>query len=346
MESIDAQRTPPISAALLSQTPEQYPSTLGDFAAHDVSGGKLMRKIESTLYNLSGLPTGLSTGRELKSVHFAKQLNRSLPRTIDGARESHHVFVVSVPHIGWIVSPRHWSVYSQGYFYHLSADVGKSELGGCGCGNNPTGAPATIRLKIEDLSSPQTPDYTRAQEEGRKMKAFVAFEVGQTQYLPSNMHILAQGIIDQLSAYDLLEANCQIFASTLLHRVVMTQRDCSTFAGTMVQLVDWDLRGRHKAGAEQPRNVNEGYLLRRPILRTPDIMFPALSISFASLNWYEARAIRLLYERGPMTIGAMDPTGERHWLMYALLMIGKRIKTNRSLRRTEAMVAGTADDLA
>lgn len=63
--------------------------------------------------------------------------------------------------------------------------------------------------------------------------------------------------------------------------------------------------------------------MREPISHTSDTKFPIVSVSFASFNWYEAKAIRLLYERGPLAFGAMDPFGKRHWLLYSIYTLGK-----------------------
>lgn len=189
MKCVSKQKSNTLPENSLDIDPSQYPPTLGDFVTGVVPStrGKLVRKIEntirtfeSTLYDFSGLPTALSAGRELKSIHFARQLNTSLPRTIPG--ESHHVYVVTSPHVGWLISHRHWSIYSQGYFYHLSANIDDSNNSPeCKCNKKIIqAAAATTVLKIEDLSSPQSRDFINIQNDNvQKKKAFLAFEVGQ-----------------------------------------------------------------------------------------------------------------------------------------------------------------------
>ncbi|ROV94601.1 hypothetical protein VPNG_09202 [Cytospora leucostoma] len=117
--------------------------------------------------------------------------------------------------------------------------------------------------------------------------------------------------------YDLLAGNCQLFALSLLSRTVMANGDCSIFVGSKTQLVEWDLSGRHRSPSQAiPRSIDLGFLVRKP--RKPRKLTPLSSFtSRLEFNGQsEIRAIRILYEHGPLAPGAADPTGGRGTWAY------------------------------
>ncbi|MCJ1295622.1 hypothetical protein MMC34_007185 [Xylographa carneopallida] len=178
---------------------------------------------------------------DLQSALYEYQLWSGLPEPTNHPK---HVYVVTRPHIPFEVSRFHWSMYSQGCFYHLSARLphnptDQSDLSGC-----ERKAPRVqLVLKVEDMSTIEFGHHIRATAEAAR-KPFVAYEVGSTQYDPEQIRALAAWIIASMRSYDLLLANFQVFTMSLVERTVMTRRDAAAFVGTKTQLVDWDLRNR------------------------------------------------------------------------------------------------------
>lgn len=305
----------PTNASILEHEAGRFPPVLKDIFDEAEGNMSKFAKIFWTLSDsIPGLPNAFWSGQALSRVRHSRQLYSGLPHAVDGAK---HVFVVTKPHVGWPVSDMHWSIYCQGYFYHLTADVPKNptrqtHASGLNAGaDRPKNKP-----RNEDLSTPFTKEYTDAKRDAAK-KPLIAFEVGQTQYSPEDIARLAAWIIKKLPEYDLLEANCQIFTHSLLYRVVMTQRDCSTFVGNKTQLVDWDLRGRHNPDAPLPNSIDSGFLIRKPKNSNALSVMSVYPLYYlTALDATEALAIRVLYEKGHLHPGAKDPTGEDGALGY------------------------------
>ncbi|KAL1615852.1 hypothetical protein SLS56_011654 [Neofusicoccum ribis] len=303
------------NSSILGHEAGRFPPVLKDF--FDEAEGNMstfVRAFWTLSDRIPGLPNAFWSGQALSRVRYSRQLYSGLPHAVDGSK---HVFVVTKPHVGWPVSGMHWSLYCQGYFYHLSIDGQKKParqtyVSGL---NASIKGPRTL-LKKEDLSTTSTKEYTDAESKAAK-KPLIAFEVGQTQYSPEDIEKLARSIIEELREYNLLEANCQIFTQSLLYRVVMTQRDYSTFVGNKTQLVDWDLRGRLDTDALSPNTIALGFLIknaRRPNASSVMSAYPLYYLT--ALDATEARSIRVLYEKGHLHPGAKDPTGEDGALGY------------------------------
>jgi hypothetical protein len=205
-------------------------------------------------------PTAYYMGDALYSVRYQRQIYAQLPLQLE---RSHHVYVVCSPHEGWPISTRHWSIYTQGFFFHLSANDAQSSAGKDSSIGKEHNADAPVFLREENFSSSLMPDYQHALAHASE-KPYIAFEVGKTQYSYQQIHKLATWLIARLKKYDLREANCQIFVLALLRRTVMCQRDCSTFIGNKTQLVDWDLNIRHDPSQPAPSSKQRGFLLREP----------------------------------------------------------------------------------
>ena len=136
-------------------------------------------------------------------------------------------------------SLQHCSFYTQGVFYHLSApDLSRNSSGKSPINNKYRDV--ACRLRCEDLSNTNSPDYIRLCNSSG-MKVLVAYKVGQTDYRTDQILLLAEWAVHQLSVYGLFAANCQHFATTMVRRTVMRMGDRSAFAGTATQIVDWDL---------------------------------------------------------------------------------------------------------
>lgn len=208
----------------------------------------------------------LPNGEFIAQVKLHKHLQ---PLLADPASTASDVYLVTRPSImgrNPIGSLKHWCFYTQGIFYHLSAPdlprgtTGKSE-------DATKSRDAVCRLKCEDLSNVNSEDYVRLRSSSGQ-KLLVAYKVGQTDYRSEQILQLAEWAVRQLSSYGLFRANCQHFATTMVRRTVMRVGDRSAFAGTAIQIVDWDLiRG------SQPHvnGIERGFLVAPPL---PRMLYP------------------------------------------------------------------------
>lgn len=197
-------------------------------------------------------------GEFFATVNLHKHLQ---PRLADPAFNASDVYLVTRPEHDIVAgSLQHWSFYTQGVFYHLSAP----DLPGntTGKGQNATKSRGVVcTLKHEDLNNVNSEDYIRLQDASGQ-KVLVAYKVGQTDYRSDQILHLAEWTVCQLSTYGLFSANCQHFATTMIRRTVMRVGDRSAFAGTAIQIVEWDLiRGSqpHVNGMER------GFLIAPPL---------------------------------------------------------------------------------
>lgn len=202
----------------------------------------------------------LPNGEFVAKVKLHKHLQ---PLLADPASTASDVYVVTRPEsIGNnpIGSLNHWSYYTQGVFYHLSAP--EFPRGSVRKGQNAS-KPKDVacRLKCEDLSNVNSEDYVWLRASSSQ-KLLVSYKVGQTDYRPDQILQIAEWSVRQLSKYGLFSANCQHFTTTMVRRTVMRVGDRSAFAGTATQISDWDL-GR---GSEPHVNeVERGFLIAPPL---------------------------------------------------------------------------------
>ena len=185
------------------------------------------------------------------------------PFLADPAPTASDVYLVSEPATvdgNPIGSLYHWSFYTQGVFYHLSApDLARESVGRSK--NASKSINAECRLKCENLNDVSPEDKVRLQASSSR-KLLVAYKVGQTDYKPHQILQLAEWSVRQFSKYGLFSANCQHFATTMVRRTIMRVGDRSAFAGTTLQIVDWDL-GR---GSEPHTNgIQRGFLVKPPL---------------------------------------------------------------------------------
>ncbi len=202
----------------------------------------------------------LPNGEFVAKVKLHKHLQ---PLLADPASIASDVYLVTRPE-RVVNNPagslQHWSFYTQGVFYHLSAPdlprdtTGKSQ-------NAVKSREAACRLKYEDLRNVNPEDYVRLRNSAGR-KVLLAYKVGQTDYRHDQILSLAEWAVRQLSVYGLFGANCQHFATTMVRRTVMRVGDRSAFAGTAIQIVDWDL-GR----GDQPHEncIERGFVVAPPL---------------------------------------------------------------------------------
>ena len=173
---------------------------------------------------------------------------------------SHGIYVVRHDGLHPFGVRHHFSIYTQGHFYHLSAPTLPVHL--CGQRSNTfTGPGVRPQLKHEDLSSYDTQDYMKYSSSPRK-KVLEAYQIGQTDFTPEQVFRLAEWITQNMPHYKIFTANCQHFALSLLKRTVVRYGNRSSFVGTVAQIVDWDLR---PDGLEHVNSVGNGFLIGPPI---------------------------------------------------------------------------------
>lgn len=169
---------------------------------------------------------------------------------------SHDIYLVCRPHRFAFSSFQHWSFYSQGHYYHLSAPQQPRELVRASRGLT-TGEHVGILLKHEDYTLPDA-----AQANPHASRILVAYQVGQTDYRHAQLLAVATHIVGRMDAYDLLTANCQNFVCEMLARCVMRQRDRSAFVGTAAQIAQWDMHTKHAMGHQS--SVSDGFVVADP----------------------------------------------------------------------------------
>ena len=181
----------------------------------------------------------IPNGEFVFDVKLQKHLQ---PLLVDPSPTASDVYLVFRPEL--LNQPygslQHWSLYSQGYFYHMFApelareSTRKSH-------NASKSRNAECRLRCEDMSAVDTIAYVKSKV-SKLQKPLLAYKVGQTDYSSSQILQIAEWTVQQISIYRLLQANCQHFATTLVHRILMRVSDRAAFAGTATQIVDWDFR--------------------------------------------------------------------------------------------------------
>lgn len=160
-------------------------------------------------------------------------------RLADPSSSSYFIFLVARPGRG-VETPagslNHWSFYSQGHFYHLSAPgLGRDTVGRSQNASKSQGA--SCKLKHEDWSHLDPGEWRRRQEVGRH-KPLMAWEIGQTDYKPFQILQMASWVVDKLPRYNLFDANCQHFVVAMMDRTVMRLSDRTVFMGLKTQIVD------------------------------------------------------------------------------------------------------------
>ncbi|KAF2661332.1 hypothetical protein K491DRAFT_710913 [Lophiostoma macrostomum CBS 122681] len=311
----------PTNSEILRHEPAAFCSTMLDveYAPREEKISGSLHPLKAFYDKATGPFSAFTFGADIWSTQYPVQLSFRLPTDLDRA---HHVFLVTSTHLGWPRSWGHWSLYFQGYFFHLSARVPANvtqqsdpwEI-------NSKAHKVPLELKVENLSAIDTEEYIRAKEEAWD-KPFIAFQIGKTQYSYTQIERLARFTIERLATYDLFERNYQSFCMSMMYRVIMTKRDCSMFVGNKTQFVDWDLRGRHDMSTNPPHNRERGFLVRKPLTHKK-MSSPWVPIWGHGKYIYKAKHIRILYEKGPLAMNAQDPTGNMNNFQYMWAKIKK-----------------------
>ncbi|EPE36393.1 hypothetical protein GLAREA_05731 [Glarea lozoyensis ATCC 20868] len=264
--------------------------------------------IRDKFFDLLGFPVAWDNGGELSRLMLLNQLHDELPEAPESFQ---HVYLACVPHEGWPISFSHWSVFSHGQFYHLS--VPGLQSGAKFQSSLGVDKPENVVLKTED-------PYSENSSTMKGRPPLVVYEVGCTDYSPSEVRLIAEWLIKQMPVYDLFEKNCQVFALSMVDRVVMTRRDSSVFVGTKRQIADW----ASKDPADMQTHVSSwenGFRVQAPGAFNNHKVIRTLNLEGFANNFQQHRriskAIQVLYQNGPLAPGAYDPTGSKGPWNYA-----------------------------
>lgn len=315
------------NSAILKVSPDRFPRTLQDIELdyRERKNQKRLKKSTNAVHDF--IPNNAVRIRNSISfsgmfAHIGARVQFS-PDLAEPGPNSRHVYVVSSPHWVFPGSYRHWSLYSQGHFYHLTIDDSASCLVESATSTSENiGRRSKTILNHQDLSSENTSDFMKY-DDNRMKVALIAYQVGKTDYTHDEIYKLAGWIIKHMPIYSRFGDNCQKFDYSLLYRTVMTKRDFATFVGNGLQLVKWDTArstSTGQSGNGHQSCIQNGYeicngiakvsrlLSYKVIADCTDVLFGARSVSIA---------VRTLYREGPRAIGAYDPNGHSSQTSYA-----------------------------
>lgn len=162
-------------------------------------------------------------------------------------------------------SLHHWSIYCDGYVYHLSAQSqsGSNKINHSGISPNrrPT-HDDTTELKYGNYNYVRGHDWSADNVvPGRPL---VAYHIGQTDLQHGEVLAIARWIIGKISLYDYLRSNCQHFAMSLCVRILCRRRSLTVFMGTLQQIASWDARCKEGRTGEHEDGYSSGFLLCSP----------------------------------------------------------------------------------
>lgn len=275
-------------------------------------------------------------GKELSSLRWLRQLDDRLPPP---SAQDYSVYLVTAPRGHAKYRFAHWSLYSQGHFYHLTAtnsdglhyvDAKFEHLST----NAELRRSIPVSLKVQNVFDANSTEFY-PQIPKTEAIALQAYHAGCTRYTPLQIRTIAEYIISQIGPYKVFSKNCQLFALSLTGRIVMTRRDCSVFVGHMHQIAAWDLAGRPGRSAGFYTRAT-GYVLADP--RTEDQL--TCRPTLAQLLWLDSwRSIRrnrhaweiaTLYRKGEGARGSYDPEGSRTGLSYIWFRLRKDLDSEQN----------------
>lgn len=284
-------------------------------------------------------PVGITNSDFFANIGTRPQFHPDLPEpTLDPNLELHDVYVVCSPHIAWSGSYKHWSIYTQGHFYHLTIEECLSCLVEAAASTSEsTGKRSKTVLNHQDMSSENTPDYVSFSSKRRKL-ALIAYQVGKTCYKHQEIYTLANWLIGRMPFYSRLDDNCQRFALSLMNRTIMTKRDFATFVGDGIQLVNWDsTRGTTTpdSGSGHRNCIQNGYQIFRGDTKVPRLLSyrwiaePANHLIGAT---NVSLAVSKLYKKGFRAPGAYVPNANTNRVQYFLRYTSEEFQKDGRLR--------------
>ena len=298
----------------------EFPPVLDDFR-YDTPQGFRLKTLDEILDDLINpiMPPAWTNGKLLSGLRWLDPLDARLPPP---SPHDHSVYLVTVPRGRWRYRFTHWSLYSQGYFYHLTAADSdalhymKAKSGKTSPSQLNRNIP--VALKLQNVMNPADADFVLPTRKTQQT-ALQAYQVGYTRFTSEQIRRLATYIISELKSYNVFDDNCQLFALALAERTVMAQRKCSVFVGDMHQIAKWDSTGGF--GSERLFSKSTGYVLADA---KDEYTNRRTTIEMAKMTWRSldlnsrASAIAILYRDGEYAVGAYDPSGQREGIRYII----------------------------
>lgn len=272
------------------------------------------------------MPVAWDNGKFLSGLRWLDQLDARLPLS---SPQDHSVYLVTVPRGKMKYRFTHWSLYSQGYCYHLAA-IGSDALHYMEAKSGKT-SPSRLNqkmpvaLKLQNVINPVDADFVPPTRKTQQI-ALQAYHIGYTRFTSEQIRRLATYIISELKSYNVFNENCQLFALSLADRTVMAQRNCSVFVGDMHQIARWDSTGGF--GSERPFSKLTGYVLS-DARKDHTVWWIAKDWRSLRLN-RKAKAIAILYRDGERAVGAYDPSGRREGIRYFMHLLCRDFPTAKA----------------
>lgn len=296
----------------------ELPPVLDDFGDDTRKGLRTLDEILDDLMILI-MPPAWDNGKLLSGLRWLNQLDTRLPPP---SSQDHSVYLVTVPRGSMKYRFTHWSLYSQGYFYHLTAAGSDAlhymEAKSGKLSPSQLNQKLPVALKLQNVINPDDADFVSPTTKTQQV-ALQAYHIGYTRFTSEQIRRLATYLISELKHYNVFDDNCQLFAVSLAGRTVMAQRNCSVFVGDMHQIAKWDSTGG--LARERYFSKSTGYVLadaRR------DYNKRQTTGQIAKMSWRsrrlnrKAKAIAILYRDGEDALGAYDPSGRREGVRYIM----------------------------
>ncbi|KAJ5270850.1 hypothetical protein N7505_006608 [Penicillium chrysogenum] len=191
------------------------------------------------------LPKAQMTKARLPDVaKYELQLHASFNKPDLNADYSGHssVYLVGQPNrwarrLSRTPKPCHWSIYSEGHFYHLKLEDGAQG--------------SSIVLRDEP------------QREWKALSGpFIAYHIGVTDYYPDEISLLAKWVITQMNHDTLSTAAYEQFVFGLAIRILRGPSNTTAFIGNFWQIMEHDIGCRRQALA--PNGFLTGVQLAGP----------------------------------------------------------------------------------
>jgi len=319
----------PTNAEILGPSIELLPRTLHDYG--DIEHHGMVTLHEAITWVVSRV-VGVAwyNGDFFSGLRYQNQLDQRLPPP---SPQDHGVYLVAAPRGLTRYRFIHWSLYSQGHFYHLTAT--KPGICYLDAASKPSsrltepGSPLPVDLMVQNVIEHSSPNFTPLSTK-IEATALQAYHIGDTRFTAKQIRQIASTLIGHIGFYNALDKNCQLFAISLAWRTVMTQRDCSVFVGHMYQIAAWDSAGRPAASEGYHRKAT-GYVLADP-QTTEGSTRPQTVSLWEMFNWQGLRVnrhaweISELYSKGESALGTHDPEGRRTGFRYVWYRFRKDAK--------------------
>ena len=195
----------------------------------------------------------------------------------------------------------HWSIYSQGHYYHLSQGTA-------------THVGPSITLRDDDYTAPQ--DLLKRQP----AQPFIAYHIGTTDYSPAHIHQIAQWVVKIMNGTRSSVTSHQQFVWGLGARIICGPRNSTVVMGDLLQLSEQIYHFETlSSGSPIPSGFATGILLSGPTqpIDTAGKRF-RLRIKIES----SARALEFCWKEG--TSGNLDWTIPEYHPLLRPLAVAKQ----------------------